>query len=355
ADGSNFVNMVKAIFNYDPTIERVFIKEGSVPLVKKGNVVDKIQTEKFSRNSILEIIKDVCDENERKFLISNGVVTVNKTIGDKVYKINVYKEKNSFLILIINSNIVFKNLLDYRIDKTLMKYIVDQSKGITFLIAPYGHGKTTFITSIIDYFNANKNYNILYITNKINNTVANINSNIIQIEKDVIKDANRFVRMINDIDPTLLFIHNLDDLEIFNNVYKFVESGRPAFISMESNSIQYAFESLLYKENDGVIRYHLNRVSDLAKLFINFRLITAKNGKDKFFVYEYCLNNFKLKKIFRENNLQAISSQLRGTGEYLPFEMQIAELFNNELITYDVAESSSQDIELFKRYAKINS
>jgi type IV pilus assembly protein PilB len=113
-------------------------------------------------------------------------------------------------------------------------------------------------------------------------------------------------------------------------------------------------ESLLYKESESSYKYHLNRLADNVKLFMNFRLVPSKNGQDKFFVYEYCVNSYKLKKIIRDNALNLIHTQVRGTGDYIPFELQLADLFLNNLITYEVAENFSLDVDLFKRHAKIN-
>ncbi|MCA1932438.1 MAG: hypothetical protein LDL13_02530 [Calditerrivibrio sp.] len=354
-DGKSDVDkLVKSILDYDSYIERIFIKEDAPPFIKKINLIEKVPTEPLSKAQILNAIKNMCDENERKLLVNNGFISIKKNLDNKMLTINIYKEGNSFFILVINHRSTAKNLLDYKLDKNLIKYLLEPSRWIIFLIAPFGHGKATFFSSIIEYFNANKNQNILYITDRLDDSLVNQNSNIVQIERSTVDDSMIFNKILNDIDPTLLFINNLDSTKMLHYLYRFVESGRSAYVSIESSCIQSSIEGLLYKEPEVSLKYHLNRIADNTKLFMNFRLINDSKGHTKHFIYEYCLNNFKIKKAIRENILNIISSQIRGTGDYIPFELQMGELFTKGLISYDTAESFAQDFELFKRYAKIN-
>lgn len=351
---SDVDKIVKNILDYDSSIERIFIKEGSPPFIKKINTVEKIPIEPLTRSQLLNAIKNFCDEAERKLLVSEGVVSLKKKLDNIMLTINIYKEGNSFFILVINNRSMAKNLLDYKIDKSLLKHLLEPSRGIIFLIAPFGHGKSTFFSSIIEYFNLNKKHNILYITDRVDDSIVNQNSNIVQIEKSAVNDSIVFNKILNDLDPTMLFINNLDNAKMLHYLYKFVESGRSAYVSIESSSIQSSIEGLLYKEPELSLKYHLNRLADHAKLFMNFRLINDSKNHSKHFIYEYCINNFKIKKAIKDNMLSVIATQIRGTGDYLPFELQMAELFTKGLINYDTAESFAQDFELFKRYAKIN-
>jgi len=87
---------------------------------------------------------------------------------------------------------------------------------------------------------------------------------------------------------------------------------------------------------------------------MNFRIIPGNKGNETYFIYEHCLNSFNLRKTIRTNTLNQIATQIRGTADYIPFEIQLVELFTKGLVDYDVAESFAMDLELFKRYAKIS-
>ncbi len=351
--GKDFDTLVSTILNYDNKIERIFIKENSPPFIKKVNIVEKIPYDPFTKNQILNIIKEICDENDRKILITNGFVSVKRVISSKRFTINFYKERNTFFILVINHSSSLINIVNFKLSKDVFKYIFEPAKGIIFLIAPFGHGKSSFVSSIIDYFNSTRNYNILYVVERFNDALRNNRSNIIQVEKSSIKDKQYFNELLNDFDPNMLFVDNIETAQMLNNIYKFVEAGRPAYVSVESNSIPSSVESLLYMESESSYKYHLNRLADNVNFFMNFRLVPSKNGVDKYFIYEYCMNNFKMKKVIRDNAFNLIHTQMRGTGEYLPFEIQMAELFMKNMISYEVAESFSLDVDLFKRQAKI--
>ncbi|MCX8084929.1 MAG: ATPase, T2SS/T4P/T4SS family [Calditerrivibrio sp.] len=352
--GKDFDNLIMTIINFDNKIERIFFKENSSPFIKKYNYVEKIPYEKFTKNHILNIIKEVCDESDRKTLVANGFVSVKRLIDSKRFTVNFYKEKSSFFILVINHSSVITDISSFNLSKDIYKNLIEPVKGIIFLIAPFGHGKSTMLNAIIDYFNSTRNINMLYVVDRVYESIRNHKSNIIQIEKENIKGRKDFNDLLNDFDPNILFFDNLDSAETLNYIYKFVEAGRPAYVSVESNSIPSTLESILYTEREQAYKYHLNRLADNINLFVNFRLIPGKKSQNKYFIYEYCTNNFKLKKIIRDNSFNIINTQMRGTGEYQPFEVQMADLFLKNLISYDVAESYALDVELFKRLAKIS-
>jgi type IV pilus assembly protein PilB len=100
--GKNFDTLIITILDYDDKIERIFIKENAPPFIKKSNMIEKIPYDSFTKSQILNIIKEVCDENERRSLVSNGFVSVKRSIMSKRFTLNFYKEKNSFFILVIN-------------------------------------------------------------------------------------------------------------------------------------------------------------------------------------------------------------------------------------------------------------
>jgi len=110
----------------------------------------------------------------------------------------------------------------------------------------------------------------------------NINSNIIQIDRSDLKSVSEFDNMLNAIDPSLLFVRNVDNANILPFLYKFVESGRAAYVSIESDSIQSAIESILYQETESSLRYHLNRIADHVRLFMNFRIIPGNKGNESY-------------------------------------------------------------------------
>jgi len=79
-DTDDIDSIITTIFDYDTGIDRIFLKEDVPPFIKKANVTEKIPVAPFTRVKILNIIKKLCDENERKILINKGSVTFKKKI-----------------------------------------------------------------------------------------------------------------------------------------------------------------------------------------------------------------------------------------------------------------------------------
>jgi len=351
--GAGFEAFLSAIISFEPNLTKVFFAEGSAPAIRKIGKFYKLNTDPMKKEDILSYIKSLTDEATRKTLLHKKTVRFYKTVAGKNFFINIVRQKSSYLIVltITSSEIPKFNNLGFKGD--VSRYILNPAKGFYFFIAPLGHGKATTMASIVNHFNKSKTQNILFLEKQSMFEIASDKSIVTQLDLGMrTYNKENFFKIIYDLDPEIIFLMDIDNLEILDMALKFVESGRTVYACYEAGSISGALEKLFLLDNSEN-KYYVNKFASLLRLVVNFRLVPVETIERKSMVYEYMYNSFKLRKALMEGNFKYIDSQLRGTADYMPFEKSLAELYMKKLIDMDTAENYSLDFELFKNYAGI--
>lgn len=346
-------DFLKALEEFDSSINYVILTDGERPFVRKGSVNYKLVFDQFTRKKILEIIKEITDENERKKLVGDGFVRLKKVINGKNYSFIILKNKEKFSIHIKNISVTVPDFDNLGLRDDLRKYLVQVPKGVTIFTAPYRHGKSTVFSSLMNFYNKIKSYNIVFIDTNVEYNIAN-NKSVISIlecsDRDLI---SKNLKIAYELNPDIVFVSDIPDLESLELILNIAESGVTVFVALDCGSIVGFFEKLLViaKETSD---YYLNRLADMITAVVNMRLVPVKRIERRILVYEMIFNNFKLKKIIKEKNFGYIDSQLKGTNDFIPIEKKLAELFQKGTIEYDVGETFSNDVELYKRYCNID-
>lgn len=351
--GSGIEGLVSAIISFEPKLTKIFFAEGTAPAIRKIGRFYKLNTDPMKKEDILNFIKSLTDEATRKNLLHMKTVRFHKKIAGKNFFINIVRQKSSYLIVltISSTEIPEFNKLGFKDD--VSKYILEPTKGFYFFIAPWGHGKDTTMASIVNHFNKVKTRNILFLEKKGMYEITSDRSVVTQIDMSMRSyDRENFFKIIYDIDPGIIFLMDIDSLEILDIALNFVESGRTVYACYESGSISGAFKKLSLLDNSEN-KYYVNKFASLLQLVVNFRLVPVETIERKALIYEYVYNSFKLRHALMESNLKYIDTQLRGTADYMPFEQTLADLYRQKLIDLDTAENYSLNYELFQTYTGI--
>jgi Tfp pilus assembly pilus retraction ATPase PilT len=238
-------------------------------------------------------------------------------------------------------------------EENLLKLLKNPLKGIYLLVAPFGHGKSIVRSSLLNYFNNEKKMNILSIEKNIDYDITSENSLVTQYEVgDNMKSYSKYVRLAYEIDPDILMVSHIPDLETLTTILDISESGRPVFITMESGSISGSLEKLFSLIEENKKSFITSKFINLLQVIVNFKMIPIMGVQRRVLVYEYVQNSKKLKKIIKEQAFNYIDSQLKGVQEFVPIEKRLADLFNQGKIDLETCEKYIYDLENLNVYVK---
>lgn len=353
-EGISLEEFVSAVFTFEPDFSKVFMSEGSEPAIRKVGRFYKLNVQPLTRSHILSFIKMLTDETLRKKLISINYLRFHKVINGKNFIVNILKQKGHYSIILSLTTTAIPKFDSLGFKNDVAKYILYPSAGFYLFIAPFGHGKSTIMASVVNYFNTTKTLNILFIKKKSVYQITPDKSFVTQIEAGHdAADTEELFQVIYDIEPDIVFLSDIENLSVLDMALKLVESGRTVYACYEAGSISGAFERLFLYQSELSNNYYANKLANTLKLVVNFRLIPVENIDRKMLVYEYVFNSFKLQKALLESNYRFIDSQLRGTADYMPFERKLADLYKSKTIDLGTAETYALNFDLFRNYAGI--
>jgi ATPase len=144
---------------FTPDTMSVHLKEGVAPLAKRGKPgrfeLIKIQNEPLSADDIEVVIREI---SEATRISEEGYVEISRAgalvlqLGD--YRIAIARPPFSDgLEVTIVRPIVKLRLEDYRLSEKLMKRLSEKAEGV-LIAGPPGSGKTTFASSIAEFYNS---------------------------------------------------------------------------------------------------------------------------------------------------------------------------------------------------------
>lgn len=347
----SITTLVDSILAFDSGINQILLSENNPPFVKKIRHFYKQSIEQIDRKKLLSFIKELTDEKIRKKLIENGNVYFKKNIGKYFLNFTILKHKAHYTINIKTIPSVVPHFDKLGLDREILKILTNPVKGVYFLVAPLGHGKSMAMGSLLNYYNHEKFLNILSIEEGIQYDIISENSLVTQYEVTAESDSyQKGVKLAYDIDPDILMVSSIPDGKTLELMLDFAESGRPVIVSFESGSIAGAFEKLFSLVDINKKSYLISKFTNLMKVIVNFRMVPVKGIQSKLLVYEYIQNVAKLKKIIKDGSYGFINSQLKGSSDFIPIEKKLADLFHNGTIDLESGENFADDIEMFRKY-----
>ena len=343
--------LVQNILLFDNGIQQIIFSENTPPMAKKIGHFYKLTSKGLNRSYMLNFIKELTDEIKRKKLVDKGYVNFKKTIDKNIFNVTVLKHKSHFTISLKLIKTSIPNLDKIGFGNEILKMIKNPLKGIYLLTAPYGHGKATARASILNFFNNEKKLNILNIEKTIAYDISSRNSLITQYETGPTTNTYfNYVNLSYELDPDLLVVSHIPDINTFETILNFAESGRPVFVTFESGSITGTLEKLFSMVDENQKSYFLSKFTSLLKIILNYKLIPLQGSQRKILTYEYILNSVKLTKMIKDQAFDYINSQLKGAQDFVPIEKKLAQMFKEGKIDLEIAENYANDAELLHNY-----
>ncbi len=328
----------------------IHIKTGSVPIYRVNKqLVPEEQYEKFSKEDVENIIHQITTElQRRKFEEKNEIDYAYFTDGIGRFRVNIFRQRGESGIVMrrIKDKIPIFTELNLPV---IFEKIAMLERGIILITGASSSGKSATLASIIDYINTNKNKHIMTLENPIEYLHADkksvINQREIGVDTASFHDALKYVMRQ---DPDIIVIGEMRDAESVMTSISAAESGHIVFSSFHAEDTIQAIIRLLD------FFPHNEREQVRMQIANNLRAVTCQRllrkrdsgGGGLVPAVETLIVTSTVSKMIRENKIKDIYRALRrGEDEMRTFNMSLAELFKNNLVTKEEALSKSSNPE----------
>lgn len=337
------------------------IKVSNQPFVRIDGIIKKLVSYPVLTSTDVDKLAAEVMQGEQKnaFAENKEVDFAISSNGDR-YRLNIFVEKNNTSIvarrLALSKNTTFEQL---NLPPVLEKFS-NAPRGLVLVTGIAGSGKTTTISTMIEWINNNKAANIITIEDPIE-FIYEDNKSIIR-QRELGSDTKNYAQALKHIvrqDPDVIFIGEVRDYETIDSAIKAAELGNLVFSTLHTINANETINRIidLYPpHNQEQARILLS--STLLGI-VSLRLLPKKGG-GRIPAVEVMCNTSTIKQYI----LKAVqSTQIKEAmvkGDYYgmqTFNQALVHLVNKDLIdvkTANEATDSEQDLHLALKDAGLN-
>ena len=292
------------------------------------------------------LMHTICTEAQMESVQNNGGADFGLPFEDRArFRVSVFKQKGRIgLVLrqIPNEMIPLKKIgLPEEINELLYK-----PRGLILVTGPTGSGKTTTLTSMLDFINVNRAAHIITIEDPIEFYHTHKKSVVTQREigADVPSFAEAIRRALRQ-DPDVILVGEMRDLETMGAAITAAETGHLVFGTLHTTGSASTVDRMVGAfptDQQGQIRMQLSvgLVAVISQL-----LIPRIDKPGRVAAFEIMVNTPSIAAMIRDGNTHRITSDIQTGAKYgmRTLDSHLLELYTSGMISYEEFISKSRD------------
>lgn len=212
---------------------------------------------------------------------------------------------------IISNHITPISELGFKNPQVLEK-LTTHNQGLILITGPAGSGKSTTLSSLVDYINQNRHDHIITVEDPIEIIYMPKGCNITQRElNNHTRSFTNALRAALREDPDVIVIGEMRDLETIEMAIHSSETGHLVFGTLHTSSAADTMNRLLDVFPHGQQAQIRAMVAESLKGVICQQLLTNKDHTDVVLAYEIMLGTLAISNLIREGKTFQIESSLQ--------------------------------------------
>ncbi len=321
----------------------VHIKVGSKPIIRVDGDLFAMRDEmKLTLDDVQSIAASVMKELQREeFEKTRELDMAYSVSGLGRFRCNCYYQRGTIALVfrIIPPEI---HDLEALLLPVAIKKIALEPRGLILVTGTTGSGKTTTLSSMIDYINVNRSVNIITVEDPVEFTHRDKKSIVSQ--REVGSDATTFAKALRASlrqDPDVILVGEMRDFETIKTALDAAETGHLVLSTLHTTDTVETINRIIsvfppYQHQQ--IRAQLGSV---LKAIISMRLIPKSDGKGRVPAIEILINTATIRSCIEDpDKTKNIHDYIaEGVSQYgmQTFDQSLLTLYKGELITYEDA------------------
>lgn len=317
----------------------LFLSVGAPITIKmQGNSVP-VNPAILDATNVENLLKEILTDKQLNELNETRELNTRATIPDVgVYRLSCFYQRGSLAMVAryIPSDIPKFDSL--RLPEVL-KDVIMEKRGLILMVGATGSGKSTTMTSMLDYRNENAAGHILTLEDPLEFIFKNKKSIVNQ--REVGSDTLAFQTGLRNAlrqAPDVIFIGEIRDKETMGHAIAYAQSGHLCMATLHANNSYHAMSRIISfypLDNRPAL---LADLSVTLKCIISQRLVKMPNGARTAAV-EVLLNSRHIAELIEKGELNEIKDAMEQSmvpGSQT-FEQALYKLYDDKVITLDEA------------------
>ncbi len=336
-----FKDYLKILAQYDGS--DLYLTVAAPPVAKFQGTLKPIENIKLTVDQLKTIALSLMDADQQKAF--EHLPELNLAISEPGigrFRVNIFKQRNSFALVIRNIKTEIPNADKLGLPKVLKKTIMEK-RGLILFIGGTGSGKSTSLAALIDYRNSHTSGHIITIEDPIEYIHPHKKSLVNQREvgvdtmsyEDALKNTLRQA-------PDVILIGEIRSRETMEHALAFAETGHLCLSTLHANNSNQALDRIL---NFFPEERHNQLLLDLSlnlKAFVSQRLVPTVDGK-RVAAIEILLSSQLVRDLILKGEVQNIKEAMEKSENIgmQTFDSHLMRLYTDGIISLDDALQNS--------------
>src|SRR3989339_1390025 len=340
------------IMMHEKTASDIHLTAGAPPMLRIDGDLVATPFEKLTPEMCQTLVFSLMTDAQRqRFEATNELDFAFGIKGMGRLRMNVYRQRGVLGAAIRSIPSKYKTFDELNLPPVVYE-IMKLTKGLLLITGPTGSGKSTTLTSMIDYLNEHRNYHIVTVEDPIEYVHTHKKSLVNQ--REVGSDTETFGAALRHIlrqDPNVILVGELRDLETINAALNIAETGHLVFATLHTTDAAQTINRIIDvfpPHQQQQIRVQLSFV--LQAVFAQ-QLVCAASGTGRVLACEVLVVTSAVRNLIREQKVEQILMTMQTGGKYgmVTMNQALSELYRRQKITYQEAITRSLDPEDLKK------
>jgi twitching motility protein PilT len=299
----------------------VHISVGRPPTLRLDGHLRPLETKVLDPEEATALMKSITPDRCQQELQEEGGSDFGFAFGEAArFRVSVFKQKGCISMVlrqIPNKMLTFEEIGLPKIVAALCR----RPRGLFLVTGPTGSGKTTTLATMINYINENFDRHIITVEDPIEYYHPHKKSILNQREVGVdVPSFAEALRRVLRMDPDVILVGELRDLETISNAIRAAETGHLVFSTVHTTSAAGTVNRIIDVfpvEQQEQIRTQLsgNLIAVLSQ-----ELCPLATGRGRCAAYEFMVVTPAIANLIRENKTYRIDSSIQ-TGKKLGMQL----------------------------------
>ena len=316
----------------------IHLTVGRPPVLRIDGRLRSLETKVLEPEDTVALMKSITPERNQQELQEEGGTDFGFAFGNEGrFRVSIFrqKENTSLVLRLIPTKIMsFEEIGLPKICAALCR----RPRGMFLVTGPTGSGKTTTLATMVNYINENFDRHIITIEEPIEYYHSHKKSIINQREVGVdVPSFGEALRRILRMDPDVILVGELRDLETIESAIRAAETGHLVFSTLHTTSAAGTITRIIdvfpvNQQEQIRIQLSSNLIAVLSQA-----LCPLATGKGRMAAYEFMVVTPAIANLIRENKTYRIDSSIQ-TGKKLGMQLldeHLWQLYDTGKITLD--------------------
>jgi len=291
------------------------------PILRIDGQLRSLETKVLEPDDTIALMKSITPERNQQELQEEGGTDFGFAFGEVArFRVSVFRQKGDISIVLRLIPTKIMGFDEIGLPK-ICSALCHRPRGMFLVTGPTGCGKTTTLASMVNYINENLDRHIITIEEPIEYYQKHKKSIVNQREVGVdVPSFGEALRRILRMDPDVILVGELRDLETIEAAVRAAETGHLVFSTLHTTSAAGTITRIIdvFPPNQqSQIRIQLasNLMAVLSQV-----LCPLATGKGRVAAFEFMVVTSAIANLIRENKTYRIDSSIQ-TGKKLGMQL----------------------------------